>query len=202
MASAAYGALDARRDESEPMVAALVDMEASYFDADFFREVHPRGASSEVYQPRPSRPPCAPSLHDSGRWTKRRPTLVVDDDGRRRRRRRERESNPRWARGPVPASHRLGRQGRSHSSVRVRVRGRAPRTRIAKSVPLAAVHCQVVPARVGLLADFYANLGGKTREELASLMAEDDGVGERREACKTRLGLLNRARAEIAAVVG
>ena len=33
-------------------------------------------------------------------------------------------------------------------------------------------------------------------------MAEDDGVGERREACKTRLGLLNRARAEIAAVVG
>ena len=78
----------------------------------------------------------------------------------------------------------------------------AVRTRIAKSVPKAAVHCQVVPARVGLLADFYANLGGKTREELASLMAEDDGVGERREACKTRLGLLNRARAEIAAVVG
>ena len=38
-----------------------------------------------------------------------------------------------------------------------------------------------MPARSGLLADFYANLGGKTQEELASLMAEDDGVGERRD---------------------
>ena len=35
--AAATGALDAHRRESEKMVEALVDMEASYFDADFFR---------------------------------------------------------------------------------------------------------------------------------------------------------------------
>ena len=35
--AAATGALDAHRRESERMVEALVDMEASYFDADFFR---------------------------------------------------------------------------------------------------------------------------------------------------------------------
>ena len=78
----------------------------------------------------------------------------------------------------------------------------AVRSRIAKQVPKAVVHCQVARARSGLLTDFYLNLGGKSEDELLGLMAEDAGVGERREACKTRLGLLNRARAEIAAVVG
>jgi dynamin 1-like protein len=78
----------------------------------------------------------------------------------------------------------------------------AVRARIAKQVPKAVVHCQVARARSGLLTDFYLHLGGKSEEELLGLMAEDAGVGERREACKTRLGLLNRARAEIAAVVG
>ena len=78
----------------------------------------------------------------------------------------------------------------------------AVRSRIAKQVPKAVVHCQVARARAGLLTDFYLHLGGKSEEELLGLMAEDAGVGERREACKTRLGLLNRARAEIAAVVG
>ena len=57
----------------------------------------------------------------------------------------------------------------------------------------------MVPARSGLPPTFTPTWG-KTQEELASLMAEDDGVGERREACKTRLGLLNRR--GIAAVVG
>ena len=176
MASAAYSALDAKRDESEKMVAALVDMEASYFDADFFRrftrEEHLRRYNNAASEPDESSPPTLDEASD-GRPTKRSDETLDWDD----------------------------RVGLIRASVYAYVD--AVRTRIAKSVPKAAVHCQVVPARSGLLlADFYANLGGKTQEELASLMAEDDGVGERREACKTRLGLLNRARAEIAAVVG
>ena len=61
MASAAYGALDARRDESERMVAALVDMEASYFDADFFRrftrEEHLRRFNNTASEPDESTAP-------------------------------------------------------------------------------------------------------------------------------------------------
>jgi hypothetical protein len=195
VASAAYGALDARRDESERMVAALVDMEASYFDADFFRgftrEEHLRRRNNTASEPDES---TATTLDEASSDV--RPTTKGDGDGNDANGIRTRD-------GADPFPRPTGwddRVGLIRASVYAYVD--AVRTRIAKSVPKAAVHCQVVPARVGLLADFYANLGGKTREELASLMAEDDGVGERREACKTRLGLLNRARAEIAAVVG
>ena len=205
VASAAYGALDARRDESERMVAALVDMEASYFDADFFRrftrEEHLRRFNNTASEPDESTPTTLDEASSDVRPTRRSSELSAwtttgDGDGNDANGIRTRD-------GADPFPRPTGwddRVGLIRASVYAYVD--AVRTRIAKSVPKAAVHCQVVPARSGLLADFYANLGGKTQEELASLMAEDDGVGERREACKTRLGLLNRARAEIAAVVG
>jgi len=203
VASAAYGALDARRDESEKMVAALVDMEASYFDADFFRrftrEEHLRRYTT-ASEPDESSPATLDEASD-GRPTKRSDETLswtttgngVDDGGNGNRTRDGADPFPRHAGWD-------DRVGLIRASVYAYVD--QVRTRIAKSVPKAAVHCQVVPARSGLLADFYANLGGKTREELASLMAEDDGVGDRRVACVTRLGLLNRAKAEIAAVMG
>ena len=39
----------------------------------------------------------------------------------------------------------------------------AVRARMAKTVPKAVVHCQVLRARRGLLSRFYASLGAKAR---------------------------------------
>ena len=78
----------------------------------------------------------------------------------------------------------------------------AVRARMAKAVPKAVVHCQVLRARRGLLAGFYASLGGISDEDLRGLTREDPAATRRREACRARLTLLNRARSEIAATVG
>ena len=90
VASAAYGALDARRDESERMVAALVDMEASYFDADFFRrftrEEHLRRCNNTATEPDESIAPTLDEASSDGRPTRRSSELSAwtttgDGDG-------------------------------------------------------------------------------------------------------------------------
>jgi dynamin 1-like protein len=184
--AAATGALDAHRRESERMVEALVDMEASYFDADFFRrftreqqQQREADAEDEVVGKKST-------ANGSGKVLTLKPNssspTLVNDNGD--------------AMDYSSDDHVQLIQRSVYAYVD------AVRARIAKQVPKAVVHCQVARARSGLLTDFYLHLGGKSEEELLGLMAEDAGVGERREACKTRLGLLNRARAEIAAVVG
>ena len=184
--AAATGALDAHRRESEKMVEALVDMEASYFDADFFRrftreqqQQREADAEDEVVGKKST-------ANGSGKVLTLKPNssspTLVNDNGD--------------AMDYSSDDHVQLIQRSVYAYVD------AVRARIAKQVPKAVVHCQVARARSGLLTDFYLHLGGKSEEELLGLMAEDAGVGERREACKTRLGLLNRARAEIAAVVG
>ena len=183
--AAATGALDAHRRESEKMVEALVDMEASYFDADFFRrftreQQQQREADAEDEVGKKS------IANGSNKVVTLKPNssspTLVNDNGD--------------AMDYSSDDHVQLIQRSVYAYVD------AVRSRIAKQVPKAVVHCQVARARSGLLTDFYLHLGGKSEEELLGLMAEDAGVGERREACKTRLGLLNRARAEIAAVVG
>ena len=184
--AAATGALDAHRRESEKMVEALVDMEASYFDADFFRrftreqqQQREADAEDEVVGKKST-------ANGSGKVLTLKPNssspTLVNDNGD--------------AMDYSSDDHVQLIQRSVYAYVD------AVRARIAKQVPKAVVHCQVARARSGLLTDFYLHLGGKSEEELLGLMAEDAGVGERREACKTRLGLLNRARAEIAAVGG
>ena len=184
--AAATGALDAHRRESERMVEALVDMEASYFDADFFRrftreqqQQREADAEDEVVGKKST-------ANGSGKVLTLKPNssspTLVNDNGD--------------AMDYSSDDHVQLIQRSVYAYVD------AVRSRIAKQVPKAVVPCQVARARAGLLTDFYLHLGGKSEDELLGLMAEDAGVGERREACKTRLGLLNRARAEIAAVVG
>ena len=182
--AAATGALDAHRRESERMVEALVDMEASYFDADFFRRF-----TCEQQQQRDTDADDEGgkvTVNGSGKVVTLKPNssspTLVNDSGD--------------AMDYSSDDHVQLIQRSVYAYVD------AVRARIAKQVPKAVVHCQVARARSGLLTDFYLHLGGKSEDELLGLMAEDAGVGERREACKTRLGLLNRARAEIAAVVG
>ena len=182
--AAASGALDARRRESERMVEALVDMEASYFDADFFRRFTREQQQRDVEAE--DEVVGKVTANGSGRVVTLKPNssspTLVNDNGD--------------AMDYSSDDHVQLIQRSVYAYVD------AVRARIAKQVPKAVVHCQVARARSGLLTDFYLHLGGKSEEELLGLMAEDAGVGERREACKTRLGLLNRARAEIAAVVG
>ena len=181
--AAATGALDAHRREAEKMVEALVDMEASYFDADFFRRFTREQQQRDVDAEDEGGKAIA---NGSGKVVTLKPKssspTLVNDSGD--------------AMDYSSDDHVQLIQRSVYAYVD------AVRARIAKQVPKAVVHCQVARARSGLLTDFYLHLGGKSEDELLGLMAEDAGVGERREACKTRLGLLNRARAEIAAVVG
>ena len=184
--AAATGALDAHRRESERMVEALVDMEASYFDADFFRRFTREQQQQRDVDAEDEVVGKKSTANGSGKVLTLKPNssspTLVNDNGD--------------AMDYASDDHVQLIQRSVYAYVD------AVRARIAKQVPKAVVHCQVARARAGLLTDFYLNLGGKSEEELLGLMAEDAGVGERREACKTRLGLLNRARAEIAAVVG
>ena len=184
--AAATGALDAHRRESERMVEAIVDMEASYFDADFFRRFTREQQQQRDVDAEDEVVGKKSTANGSGKVLTLKPNssspTLVNDNGD--------------AMDYSSDDHVQLIQRSVYAYVD------AVRARIAKQVPKAVVHCQVARARSGLLTDFYLHLGGKSEEELLGLMAEDAGVGERREACKTRLGLLNRARAEIAAVVG
>jgi len=122
--AAAHDALERHKREAEAMVTAMVDMEASYFDADFFRRFS-------------SDPEAALEAAGGGGGEAKL------DDG---------ESTDRG-----PESHlRL-------ISASVYAYVDAVRARMAKTVPKAVVHCQVLRARHGLLSRFYASLGAKAR---------------------------------------
>ena len=174
VADAALAALDRHKREAESMVAALVAMEASYFDADFFRRLGARELSNE------------PNGVDDGDASEGRgaSSHLLDAD-----------VAPRTIFDGADAHLRA-----VASSVHAYVD--AVRARMAKAVPKAVVHCQVLRARRGLLAGFYASLGGISDEDLRGLTREDPTATRRREACRARLTLLNRARSEIAATVG
>lgn len=174
VADAALAALDRHKREAESMVAALVAMEGSYFDADFFRRLGARELSNE----------------SNG---------IRDDDASEGRG----ESSHLLDADVAPQSTFDGADAHLRavaSSVHAYVD--AVRARMAKAVPKAVVHCQVLRARRGLLAGFYASLGAISDEDLRGLTREDPAATRRREACRARLTLLNRARSEIAATVG
>ncbi|KAJ7538452.1 hypothetical protein O6H91_11G048800 [Diphasiastrum complanatum] len=72
---------------------------------------------------------------------------------------------------------------------------------LCKSIPKAAVHCQVREAKRSLLDNFYTQIGKREGKQLAQLLDEDPAVMERRSACAKRLELYKNVRDEIDAVV-
>eukprot|EP00245_Coleochaete_scutata_P015737 TRINITY_DN7139_c0_g1_i1.p1 TRINITY_DN7139_c0_g1~~TRINITY_DN7139_c0_g1_i1.p1 ORF type:complete len:613 (-),score=142.68 TRINITY_DN7139_c0_g1_i1:787-2625(-) len=68
---------------------------------------------------------------------------------------------------------------------------------LRNSIPKAVVHCQVREAKLGLLNNFYTNVGGRELKSLANLLDEDPSLLVRRDALSRRLDLLKKARDEI-----
>ena len=173
VADAALAALDRHKREAESMVAALVAMEGSYFDADFFRRL-------------------------GGARTLER----IERYSRRRRVRGSRRIFDLLDADAAPQSTFDGADAHLRavaSSVHAYVD--AVRARMAKAVPKAVVHCQVL-ARVEVCSRDFTPRSGYLRRGPSRVDAEDPAATRRREACRARLTLLNRARSEIAATVG
>ena len=185
--SAALSALERHKKEAEAMVTAMVDMEASYFDADFFRRFSAGGYLNEEEDDvnNPSSSLSSGGGNGNEKSASSSAATTTNNGG----------NVDTAVIGGGPDAHlRL-----IAASVYAYVD--AVRARMAKTVPKAVVHCQVLRARRGLLSGFYASLGSRSEEELRGLMTEDPALTQRREACRQRVALLNRARMEISAVV-
>ena len=85
--AAATGALDAHRRESERMVEALVDMEASYFDADFFRRFTREQQQQRDAEAEDEVVGKKSTANGSGKVVNFEAQLFVPDSGQRQRRR-------------------------------------------------------------------------------------------------------------------
>nr|CAB3456602.1 unnamed protein product [Digitaria exilis] len=71
---------------------------------------------------------------------------------------------------------------------------------LLKTIPKAAVHCQVREAKRSLLNHFYVQIGKKEAGEFGHLLDEDPAMMERRQQCWKRLELYKSARDEIDSV--
>lgn len=167
------------------MTSAMVDMEAAYFDAEFFRRL-------QTQQARNGAGGAAAAGDASSRRAARPP---------------EGERDEAFGGGDVfgasptePSDFESSRLRTIASSVRAYVD--AVRARLAKTVPKAIVFKQVAKARRGVLAEFANDVGRVDDAELRRWMEEDPAVSRRRAACRERLTLLDKAREEIGAVMG
>ena len=213
VARAASGTLDALVLDAEAMVAALVDMEAAYFDADFFRRLGVSEAAKDAAAE-------ATREAENGGGGERRERKGGEGAGRAAAAAAAAAAAPTFNApvnlldadvdpllvGEASAMDRdVGSDQQRHlraiaGSVYAYVD--AVRARMAKAAPKAVAHCLVRKARGGLLGPFYASLGELSEEDVRALVEEDAGVSNRRRACEARLGMLRRARAEIAAALG
>eukprot|EP00271_Cylindrocystis_brebissonii_P010158 TRINITY_DN26261_c0_g1_i1.p1 TRINITY_DN26261_c0_g1~~TRINITY_DN26261_c0_g1_i1.p1 ORF type:complete len:617 (-),score=133.48 TRINITY_DN26261_c0_g1_i1:738-2588(-) len=71
---------------------------------------------------------------------------------------------------------------------------------LQRSLPKAAVHCQVREAKRALLDTFYTQVGKQEGKALEKLLDEDPALMARRQAAAKRLELLKNARGEIESV--
>ena len=172
VAAAAADALHRLRRDASAMTAAMVNMEAAYFDAEFFRQTQTRARDGE-----------GDALGDDD--------VACDGGGDV-----FRASFPSERAESVESS----RLRTIASSVRAYVE--VVRARLAKTVPKAIVFRQVAVARRGVLAEFADGIGAVDDAELRRWMEEDPAVSRRRAACRERLTLLDKAREEIGAVIG
>ena len=182
---AAGDALRRLRRDASAMTSAMVDMEAAYFDAEFFRRL-------QTQQARNGAGGAAAAGDASSRRGARPP---------------EGERDEAFGGGDVfgasptePSDFESSRLRTIASSVRAYVD--AVRARLAKTVPKAIVFKQVAKARRGVLAEFANDVGRVDDAELRRWMEEDPAVSRRRAACRERLTLLDKAREEIGAVMG
>jgi len=183
---AAGDALRRLRRDASAMTSAMVDMEAAYFDAEFFRRL-------QTQQARNGAGGAAAAGDASSRRAARPP---------------EGERDEAFGGGDVfgasqpsePSDFESSRLRTIASSVRAYVD--AVRARLAKTVPKAIVFKQVAKARRGVLAEFANDVGRVEDAELRRWMEEDPAVSRRRAACRERLTLLDKAREEIGAVMG
>lgn len=182
---AAGDALRRLRRDASAMTSAMVDMEAAYFDAEFFRRL-------QTQQARNGAGGAAAAGDASSRRAARPP---------------EGERDEAFGGGDVfgasptePSDFESSRLRTIASSVRAYVD--AVRARLAKTVPKAIVFKQVAKARRGVLAEFANDVGRVDDAELRRWMEEDPAVSRRRAACRERLTLLDKAREEIGAVMG
>ena len=185
VAGAAGDALRRLRRDASAMTSAMVDMEAAYFDAEFFRRL-------QTQQARNGAGGAAAAGDASSRRAARPP---------------EGERDEAFGGGDVfgasptePSDFESSRLRTIASSVRAYVD--AVRARLAKTVPKAIVFKQVAKARRGVLAEFANDVGRVDDAELRRWMEEDPAVSRRRAACRERLTLLDKAREEIGAVMG
>ena len=137
--SAALAALDRHKREAESMVAALVEMEGSYFDADFSADSARATRTNRTVFATTVRPRVAATFA----------SLDADDA-------------PQSTFDGADAHLRAGRLQRP------RVRRRRPRAN-GQGGSEGGRSCQVLRARRGLLAGFYASLGGISDEDLRGL---------------------------------
>lgn len=72
---------------------------------------------------------------------------------------------------------------------------------LRKSLPKAAVHCQVREAKRSLMDHFYTQIGKREGKQLSQMLDEDPALMERRVQLSKRLELFKHARDEIDAVV-
>ncbi|KAG0556007.1 hypothetical protein KC19_11G019300 [Ceratodon purpureus] len=71
---------------------------------------------------------------------------------------------------------------------------------LRKTLPKAAVHCQVREAKRSLLDHFYTQIGKREGKQLSQMLDEDPALMERRVQLTKRLELFKQARDEIDAV--
>jgi len=200
----ASDALHKLKVETIEMTSDMVDMEASYFDADFFREIQSaeqaklaessrKNGGGVTSNERERTQNSSSELSGDHLLDADRDASVTASGGALR-------SHPFQTRFENPEFGNDARLSLIASCVRVYVE--AVRGRLAKTVPKAVVHRLVLRARKGICREFVATVGRRDDGELKLWMKEDPAVVKRRDAITKRLTLLDKARDEIAQVVG
>jgi len=173
--SQSHLALERVRDEAKEMVVTMVDMEASYLTAEFFREIL-RADTSHADQPRTL---SGKKISDHSATHPSSMGAGATGDG-------------------LMADEAHLRQVASHVSAYLSV----VCNQLKATIPKAIVHCLVLEAKRSLLDKFVENVAGKDSESLRRLLGESEDIMNRRDQCTKRLELLQQAYREITGVLG
>ena len=200
LARTAIGSLDKYKGDAMNIATTLVDMEAAYFTASFFRDAQAQStgralaakhgwnapeprARDEYEQPQlspgPGMPPGLPGYNPG------LPPAYVSQQQQQQRYDQESEFTP-----EVEAQLQ-----RISSTVTAYVATFADT--LLKNIPKAVVHVQVTQAKNNILQPLYAKIGGVTDEQLKQLLGDEPEVAKRRELLSKRCELLRNAAQDI-----
>jgi len=198
----ALSMLEKYKGDSMNIVTTLVDMEAAYFTASFFRDAQAQstgralaakhgwnavmpgpqqfeGQPEYAQSPGPGASPVPPGLPG---YNPQLPAYVPPAQ-----RYEESEFTP-----EVEAQ-----LARISSTVTAYVATLADA--LLKNIPKAVVHVQVQQTKTSLLKPLYAKIGGITDEQLRQLLGDEPEVAKRREMLSSRVSLLRKASEDIKA---